>query len=67
MKDLLNLAPWDRMGRALIGLVLLVVALTGGAAGIAAIVVGVLGVVLMATATIGVCPLYMPFRFRTRA
>ena len=67
MKDLLNLAAWDRMGRALIGLVLLVAALTGAVTGIAAIVVGVLGAVLMATAAIGVCPLYLPFHFRTRA
>lgn len=67
MKDLLNLAPWDRMGRALIGLVLLIVALTGVLTGIAAIIVGLLGVVLLATAAIGFCPLYVPFHFRTRA
>ncbi len=65
LSNLANLAEWDRLGRVLIGAVLLILALNGGVNGLADIVLGVLGGLLVATATVGFCPLYVPFHFRT--
>ena len=56
----MNLADWERGLRALLGL-----------AGIGIAVAGIspwgwLGAVPLLTAAVGVCPLYLPFKFSTR-
>lgn len=66
MKALFNLAEWDRMGRVLIGIALVITALGGTVAGITGLALAALGLGLIATGSIGFCPLYVPFRFRTR-
>lgn len=63
-----NVGPIDRAFRALLGIVALVLAYTtlgvmdGAWAGIAAAVVGA---VMLGTAAVGMCPLYLPFKAST--
>lgn len=52
-----NLAPWDRATRLVLGAALLYMAWTL-LAGVAAVVVGGLGGVFLATGAAGMCPLY---------
>jgi|WetSurMetagenome_2_1015567.scaffolds.fasta_scaffold792667_2 hypothetical protein len=56
----------DRIIRAVAGVVLLFLGLGGILAGTMAIIVDILGVILLVTAAIGICPLYMPFHFSTK-
>jgi len=65
MKDLLNVASWDRIVRVVVGLALLYVAFGGIATG-AWVWVAVAGAAIMfVTAALGFCPLYFVFKFRT--
>lgn len=63
-----NVGPADRAVRALLGLAALIVAFTaldvlsGSLAGAAA---ALFGVVMLATAAVGLCPLYLPFKATT--
>jgi hypothetical protein len=61
-----NIGLLDRLVR--IGLVVLVAILffTGQLSTAAAIILGVLAVVFLATSAVGVCPLYLPFGISTR-
>jgi hypothetical protein len=62
----MNLASWDRIARVVIGIILFVLGLTNVVTGPLMWVVYALGVVMFATAAVGVCPLYMPFNFSTK-
>lgn len=53
-----NESSLDRGIRAAIGIVLLLAWLLGWVAGTFAIVLGVVGIVLLATAAVGFCPMY---------
>ena len=55
----------DRIIRAVVGIVLLYVGFGGVLSGVGAIVADVVGVVLLATAAIGFCPLYRMFNLST--
>ena len=63
-----NVGSADRGVRAVVGIVALVLAFTtfhvmdGGVRGLIAIGVGV---IMLLTATVGLCPLYVPLRFST--
>lgn len=63
-----NVGPIDRAVRAIIGVLSLVLAfavlgvMEGGVWGIAALVVGV---VMLGTAAVGMCPLYVPLKLST--
>lgn len=63
-----NVGSVDRGVRALIGIVAIILAFTmfhvmdGGVAGIIALVIGV---VMLLTAAIAMCPLYLPFKMST--
>ncbi|HET6452619.1 MAG TPA: DUF2892 domain-containing protein [Spirochaetia bacterium] len=61
-----NMGILDRVVR--VGLVALVAVLffTGQLSPVAAIILGVLAVVFLATSAVGVCPLYLPLRISTR-
>lgn len=61
----LNMASWDRIGRAVIALVFFALILTGTVSGALGIVLGVVGVILLLTAIVGFCPLYMLIKFST--
>ena len=63
-----NVGTADRAVRALIGIVALVLAFTtlGVMAGsLWGIVAAVVGVIMLGTAVLGVCPLYMPLQVST--
>ncbi len=60
-----NMGPADRIIRAVIGVVFLVLLLAGRVTGTAAIVLGILTVILLATSITGVCPAYGPFHIST--
>jgi hypothetical protein len=61
MDKLVNLATWDRIARVVLGLALLSLVFGGPQTSW-----GWLGLVLIATAAVGVCPLYLPFGINTR-
>jgi len=68
MGNCTNVGTADRAVRALIGVVALVLALTtlGVMAGaVWGIVAAVVGVVMLGTAALGMCPAYMPFKIST--
>lgn len=53
-----NLASLDRTVRILAAVILFVLILTGGLTGTAAIILGILAAVLLATGTVAFCPIY---------
>jgi hypothetical protein len=57
----------DRIVRALVGAVLLIAWVAGWWTGALAVVSGAVGIVLLATAAIGFCPLYRVFGISTCA
>ena len=62
----LNMGTPDRSVRALVGVVLVALPLMGVVSGIWAGVAWVLAAILLVTAVVGVCPLYLPFGLSTR-
>jgi len=68
MTSCANVGSVDRVVRALLGVVALVLAVsTLGAMNGAlwGIIAAVVGVVMLATAAMGMCPLYLPFKLST--
>jgi hypothetical protein len=61
----LNMGSTDRIVRVVISIVLLAAAFMF-LSGIWAIVAGILGAIMLVTAAIGWCPLYIPFKLSTR-
>lgn len=61
----MNEANWERVLRAAIGIGLLAVAFLG-LSGALAVIVGVVGGILLATGTVGWCPLHAIFKSGTR-
>jgi Inner membrane protein YgaP-like, transmembrane domain len=61
-----NEANWDRIARVVLGLILLVLGLAGTVTGILGIIFDVIGLILLVTGLVGVCPLYMLFKFSTK-
>ncbi|MFO6463822.1 DUF2892 domain-containing protein [Jannaschia sp. KMU-145] len=59
-----NMGGTDRLLRAVIGAGLLILAFAA-LAGTWAWIAGIVGLVLLATAAIGYCPLYAPFGIKT--
>ena len=60
-----NLANWDRIGRFVLGIIFLFLGLGGVATGVLGIVLDVVGAILVLTGLVGICPLYMLFKFST--
>lgn len=61
-----NMGKIDRVVRILLAVVVAVLFFTKQLSGTAAIVLGILAVIFIATAAIGTCPLYMPFKISTK-
>ncbi len=61
----MNVGTIDRGLRAVLGLVLLIVAFVAGLSPIAAAIAGLVGLILLGTAAIKFCPLYRIFGLRT--
>ncbi|MGD0463100.1 MAG: DUF2892 domain-containing protein [Tepidisphaeraceae bacterium] len=63
-----NVGPADGVIRALIGVVALVLAFTKPnvmSGSFLGIIVAAVGVIMLGTAAIGMCPLYLPFKLST--
>ena len=61
-----NMGHGDRMVRGLlVAPVLVIAALWAGVATVVGVIAMVLAVVMVATALVGFCPLYLPFHFHT--
>lgn len=61
----MNVGTIDRGLRAVLGLVLLIVAFAAGLSPVAAAVAGLVGLILLGTAAIKFCPLYRIFGLST--
>ena len=61
----MNMGKVDRIARAMVGLILVLIAFFI-VAGVAQIILWIIGGVLLLTAAIGFCPLYYPFHFSTK-
>lgn len=61
-----NMGIVDRVIRVVLAVVVGVLYVTGQITGTAAVVLGILAVVFLATGIVGFCPLYLPLRFSTR-
>lgn len=61
----INEAGWDRIGRVVLGVVLLALGWGGVVDGTLGTVLKVVGFIPLVTGLVGWCPLYAIFRFRT--
>ena len=61
-----NMGMTDRSIRALFAIVVAALWLSGMISGALALVLGIVAGILLATAAVGTCPLYMPFGISTR-
>lgn len=60
-----NLGTADRVVRAIAGIALLVLILTGTITGALAIILGVVAVALLLTSAMSFCPAYLPLKLST--
>ena len=61
-----NIGSVDRVIRILAAIIIAILYFTGQITGTAAIVLGILAIVLLLTSFISFCPLYAPFNFSTK-
>jgi hypothetical protein len=61
-----NMGTLDRIIRVILAAVVGVLYLTGAISGTAALILGALAVVFLATSAVSSCPLYLPFNISTR-
>ncbi|MBD3413668.1 MAG: DUF2892 domain-containing protein [Candidatus Aminicenantes bacterium] len=61
-----NMGVIDRIIRAVLALVVVVLYLTNQISGTAAIVLGIVAVIFLLTSLVGLCPLYLPFKISTK-
>jgi hypothetical protein len=61
-----NVASWDRIIRAVLGVVLLYVGIAGLVSGWLGVVIAILGAVFLVTSLIGFCPIYAVFKLSTK-
>ncbi|MGQ9612719.1 MAG: YgaP family membrane protein [Chloroflexus sp.] len=61
-----NMGNIDRIVRVVVALLVAILIVTNVLSGIWAWIAGILAVVFLATGAIGFCPLYLPFRIKTR-
>ena len=62
-----NVGLADRIIRLLLAIVVVILLATNQISGVLAIVLGILALILALTSMFGVCPLYLPFKFSTKA
>jgi hypothetical protein len=61
-----NMGKLDKVIRLVLALVVGVLIITGNLVGTAAVILGILALVFLATSVIGTCPLYIPFKISTK-
>jgi hypothetical protein len=66
MKINKNMGTVDRLIRVLLAVVVAILYFTGNLTGVAAIILGILAIVFVATSIVSFCPLYIPFKLSTR-
>lgn len=62
----INEAPWDRIARVVLGIVMLYLGWSGVVGGTVGVVLQYLGLVPLITGLVGWCPIYALLRFRTK-
>jgi hypothetical protein len=60
-----NMGLIDRSIRVVLAAAVGVLYFTGQITGLAAIILGIVAVIFVITSAIGICPLYIPFKFST--
>ena len=60
-----NMGALDRLIRLIAGAVLAILVIANAVKGTAAVVLGIIAVVLLLTSIISFCPLYVPFKIST--
>ena len=61
-----NMGTVDRTIRVVLALLIAVLYFTGSITGTAAIILGIIAVVMLITGFVGVCPAYLPFKISTK-
>ena len=61
-----NMGMIDRVIRVILAIALVVLYVTGIIGGTTAIILLVVGAILIATGSMGLCPLYLPFGIKTK-
>ena len=61
-----NMGSTDRIIRILLAVVIVILYFTNQISGTAAIILGVLAIIFVATSFISFCPLYLPFGISTK-
>jgi len=61
-----NMGLIDKLVRLGAAIVVAILFFTGQISGVAAVILGILAVVFIATSLVGTCPLYLPFKIDTR-
>ena len=61
----MNMGKVDRIARAIVGLILVLIAFSI-TAGVVQIILWIIGGILLLTAIVGFCPLYYPFHFSAK-
>jgi len=61
-----NMGKVDKVIRLVSALIVGVLIITGNLVGTAAVILGILALVFLATSAIGTCPLYIPFKISTK-
>ena len=61
-----NMGLIDRIIRAVLALVILVLYFTKQITGAAGIILGIIALVFLITSALGFCPLYLPFKISTK-
>ena len=60
-----NMGTIDKVIRILLAVVVIVLYMNDSITGVAAIILGIVAFVFIATSLIGFCPLYLPFKIST--
>ena len=61
-----NMGSLDRLLRVTAAILVGIFYMTGQLSGLAALILGALAVIFVATSSVGTCPLYLPFGLSTR-
>ena len=61
-----NMGTVDRVIRAILAVVVILLYLAGAITGIAAIILGIFAAIFIITSIVGYCPLYVPLKISTR-
>ncbi|MCU0843489.1 MAG: DUF2892 domain-containing protein [Spirochaetes bacterium] len=61
-----NMGTIDRLLRVTVAVIIGVLYLTGNISGLAAVVLGIIAIIFIATSIVSTCPLYVPLGINTR-